>query len=123
MNSSDGTLRLWDLESGQTIRPLEGHTGPVIAVAMTPDGCRAVSASSDRTPRLWDRESGREIATFTGESVMACCAVTSDGQTIIAGDHSGRVYSLRLIEADPTKPAVGETKIQLLHREKAATDS
>jgi WD40 repeat protein len=83
--SWDQTLRLWDLESGQTIRPLEGHNSWVNAVAVMPDGRRAVSASHDRTLRLWDLESGKEIATFTGESDMASCAVTSDGQTILAG--------------------------------------
>ena len=40
----------------------------VNAVAVTPDGRRAVSASSDQTLRVWDLESGKEIATFTGES-------------------------------------------------------
>jgi WD40 repeat protein len=53
--SGDRTLRLWDLESGQTT---EGHTGSVEAVVLMPDVRRAVSASSDRTLRLWDLESG-----------------------------------------------------------------
>ena len=66
--SGDRTLRLWDLESGQTIRTFEGHTDIVSAVAVTPDGHRAVSASYDRTLRLWDLESGKEIAASTGES-------------------------------------------------------
>ena len=44
--SEDRTLRLWDLESGQTLRTLEGHTDWVNAVAVTPDGRRAVSASA-----------------------------------------------------------------------------
>ena len=60
--SEDRTLRLWDLESGQTIRTLEGHTERVLAVAVTPDGRRAVSASEDRTLRLWDLESGQTIS-------------------------------------------------------------
>jgi WD40 repeat protein len=46
---------------GPLIRTLEGHTGGVNAVAMTPDGRRAVSASTDRTLRLWDLESGQTI--------------------------------------------------------------
>ena len=60
----------WDLESGQTIRTLEGHTCWVSAVAITPDGRRAVSGSEDRTLRLWDLESGKEIATSAEESRM-----------------------------------------------------
>ena len=54
---------------------------------------------------------------------MCSCAVTSDGQTIVAGENSGRVHFLRLVEADPTKPAIGDIKIQLLHREEPATHS
>ena len=120
--SEDETLRLWDLESGQTIRTLEGHTDWVRAVAVTPDGRRAVSVSEDRTLRLWDLESGKEIVTFTGESDMRSCAVTSDGQTIIAGDELGRVHLLQLVEVDKTKATIGDTKIQLLHRKEQARD-
>ena len=115
--SDDRTLRLWDLESGQCLRTLEGHRGAVDAVAVLPDGRRAVSGSVDYTLRLWDLESGKKIATFTGEDDMDACAVALDGQTIIAGDASGRVHILRLVEADPTKHPPGESKIQLLHRE------
>jgi hypothetical protein len=46
-----------------------------------------------------------------------------DGRTIIAGDASGRVHFLQLVEEDETKPASGETKIVLLHRKEQAKDS
>jgi WD40 repeat protein len=112
--SDDRTLRLWNLGTGKTIRTLEGHTACVNAVAVTPDGRRAVSASDDYTLRLWDLEIEEEIATFTGESDMESCAITPDGQTIIAGDGLGRVHLLKLVEADGIKPRGGETKIRLL---------
>jgi WD40 repeat protein len=44
--SFDNTLKIWDLETGQEIRSLKGHTESVEAVAMTPDGSRAVSGSN-----------------------------------------------------------------------------
>jgi WD40 repeat protein len=112
--SGDHTLRLWDLEGGQTPRTLVGHTDSVSAVAVTPDGRRAVSASNDWTLRLWDLESGEEIATFTGENHIRRCAITSDGRTIIAGDRSGRVHLLRLVEADETNPSAADIKTTLL---------
>jgi hypothetical protein len=115
VSASDyNTLRVWDLESGQTVRTLRGHTNSVEAVAVTPDGRCAVSASNDRTLRLWDLESGKEVATFTGDDHMGSCAIAPDGHTIIAGDESGRMHFLRLEEADPTKPSIGDTKIPLL---------
>jgi len=49
--SDDRTLRVWDLESGQTIRSLEGHRRPVKAVAVTPDGRCAISGWHDGTLR------------------------------------------------------------------------
>ena len=54
--SWDGTLRLWDLASGES-RVLTGHTDGVTALAVLPDG-RALSGSEDGTLRLWDLASG-----------------------------------------------------------------
>ena len=39
-----------------------------MAVAVTPDGQRAVSASKDKTLKVWDLESGRELRTLEGHS-------------------------------------------------------
>ena len=91
-------------------------------MAVTPDGRRAVSGSEDRTLRLWDPKSGEEIAAFTGEAEMRRCAFAPDGRTIVVGDKSGPVHFLRLVEADPTKPAIGDTKIRLLQHKSLATD-
>ncbi len=73
-----------------------GHTGLVNAVAITPDGRCAISASADYTLRVWDIESGIYIAAFTGESPMLRCALAPDGRTIIAREKSGRAIVLRL---------------------------
>jgi len=65
--SADGTLRVWDLESGWSPRMLQGHTGRVSAVAVTPDGRHAISASVDHTLRVWNLENGEYRVGFTGE--------------------------------------------------------
>jgi NB-ARC domain/TIR domain/WD domain, G-beta repeat/APAF-1 helical domain len=95
--SWDRTLRLWDLENGQTIRTLEGHTNSVWGVAITPDGRLAVSASRDQTLRLWDFETGQTIRTLEGHtgSVWAV-AVTPDGRHAVSasGDRTLRLWDL-----------------------------
>ena len=78
------------------MRTLEGHTDLVNAVAVTPDGHHAISASADHTLRVWDVESGNYITAFSGEGPMLHCAVAPDGRTIIARDKSGRGHFLRL---------------------------
>jgi WD40 repeat protein len=81
---------------GPLLRTLEGHSGSVNAVAVTPDGRKAVSGSFDNTLKVWDLEKGEVIATFTGESPIFCCAIASGGVTIVAGEKSGRMHFLRL---------------------------
>ena len=89
--SADRTLRLWDLESGQTIRTLQGHTGLVSAVAVTPDGRRAVSGSADRTLRLWDLETGQTIRTLKGHTgTVIAVAVTPDGRRAVSASDDER---------------------------------
>jgi WD40 repeat protein len=118
--SDDRTLRLWDLHRGRMIRTLEGHTDSVRGVAVTPDGRLALSGSRDQTLRLWDLKSGNEIGIFTADSIMDVLALAPDGCTIIAGDELGRVHFLEIVEADLTKPAIGNKKFHLLHREEQA---
>jgi WD40 repeat protein len=98
------------METGQSLCTLEGNTNEVNAVAVAADGRRSASGSEDCTLRLWDLENGEEIATFTGESGMDSCAIAPDGRTIVAGESSGRVHFLRLVEADKTKSSIGDTK-------------
>ncbi len=43
------------------ILTLEGHIGSVRAVAVLPDGKRAVSGSDDNTLKVWDLEGGDVI--------------------------------------------------------------
>eukprot|EP00299_Pterocystis_sp_00344_P011204 c5181_g1_i1.p1 GENE.c5181_g1_i1~~c5181_g1_i1.p1 ORF type:complete len:405 (+),score=93.42 c5181_g1_i1:54-1268(+) len=52
--SQDGTIRLWDYESGQYETTLRGHTNSVDALAFSVNGELLASASSDGTLRLWN---------------------------------------------------------------------
>jgi WD40 repeat protein len=56
--SSDHSLKVWDLTTGQCLQTLVGHTGVVIAADMSDDGSRIVSGSFDEelNLRLWEAE-------------------------------------------------------------------
>jgi hypothetical protein len=84
---------------GPLLRTLKGHSDWVNAVAVTPDGRKAVSSSDDQTLKVCDLERGEVIAAFTGDSPIICCAIGPDGVTIVAGESSGRVHFLRLENA------------------------
>lgn len=67
----------------------------VSAVAVMPDGDRAVSASDDNTLNVWKLETATLVATFYCDAAASCCTFASN-QTIVAGDAAGRLHLLQL---------------------------
>lgn len=63
--SADSTVRLWNLDNGQAIRQIN-HGGPVLAIAVRPDGQRIASVSENKTAKLW-QINGQQIAELRGD--------------------------------------------------------
>ena len=64
----EGVIRLWRVPSGEPVGTLEGHTGRVIQIEITPDGNGLVSSSLDGSARRWDLETGTEACRFVGHT-------------------------------------------------------
>lgn len=88
--TSDGTVRFWDLRSGQVARELTGHTGPVTSLQF--DDVHLVSGSLDRSIRIWDLRTGSIHDAYAYERGIT--ALQFDARKIItaAGDASARIY-------------------------------
>jgi WD40 repeat protein len=97
VSASGNTLYVWDLERGRILSTLTGHGDWVEAVAITPDGSLAVSASRDHTVRLWDLDREREVRTFEGHTgFVMSVLVTPDGRRVLSGsyDETLRLWDL-----------------------------
>jgi hypothetical protein len=93
--SDGGSLRIWDLATGETVRTPEGHADWVSAVAALPDG-RVVSGSYDRSLRVWDLATGGTVRTLEGQGgqVLAVAALP-DGRVVSgSADRTLRVWDL-----------------------------
>jgi WD40 repeat protein len=66
----DNIVKIWDVQSGQLINTLIGHTDWVNSVAYSPDNLRIVSGSHDRDIKIWDALSGQLLNTLDGHIGM-----------------------------------------------------
>jgi WD40 repeat protein len=93
--SGDRTLRVWNLESGETLQILEGHTSGVNAVTVL-DGGRVLSGSDDGTLRVWDLKSGETLQILEGHTSGVNAVTVLGGRRAISGssDRTLRVWDL-----------------------------
>jgi WD40 repeat protein len=98
--TADGTVRIWDVATGQVrvtltghkrVNPI-GHASPVEAVAVAPDGSWLASGGEDGTVRIWDAATWQELDALTGHTggVMSV-AVAADGSWLASGGEDGTV--------------------------------
>ncbi len=55
---ADGRVAIWTSGRAEPDAVLEGHTAPIVALAVSPDGATLASASWDHTVRLWPLAGG-----------------------------------------------------------------
>jgi F-box/WD-40 domain protein MET30 len=64
--SYDKTVRIWNLETGEVIRVLTGHTRCVRALQF--DDAKLVTGSMDHTLKIWSLQTGQCIRTLEGHT-------------------------------------------------------
>ncbi len=89
---SDGTIRIWEVATGNLVGSLEGHRGSVVRLVYSPDGLHLYSASADQTLRVWNLTQRREADRFQGHtSGLKGLALLPDGRTLVTCSFDGTV--------------------------------
>jgi cytochrome c len=92
----DGKVAVWKNGNSVPERTFEGHTAPIVALAVSPDGNIIASASWDRTIRLWPLNGG-EPRTLNGhDQNVNGVAFSRDGKFLVsvAYDATVRIWPL-----------------------------
>ena len=90
------TARVWDVESGDELTVLAGHTvGGVLHAVWNRDASRIMTSGEDGTTRVWDAKSEAELFTLSGHTQAIIRAVWNADETRIlttGGDDTARLW-------------------------------
>ncbi|WP_254568546.1 serine/threonine-protein kinase [Oscillatoria sp. HE19RPO] len=96
--SFDGTIKIWNLETGALIRTLTGHSDAgemVSSVAIAPNGTLLASSSNGYggTIKIWNLATGELLYTIAGTSLgISSIAISPDSQLLASGSEEGNIY-------------------------------
>jgi len=131
--SDDGTVRLWNLETGEEIAVFTGHTDTVWTLDFSPDGRLLATAGEDGRILIWDVESqslareidaipsvedetvpvivysldfdstGNRLVSGSGDNIVRTWDVQTGDNLLTVRGHNGWVRS---VQFDPTDNAI-----------------
>ena len=84
--SGDGTIRFWDVHTGDETDTVAGYTHYVYSVAFNPNGKFFASGYADGSIRFWDAETGRHLKTFKKGYEASGLVFSEDGKTLAYAD-------------------------------------
>lgn len=87
-----GTVRVYELPSGDLVQVLLGHEHQITAMDFSPDGQFLLSGSSGGTIRLWQPESGKQLRMLTDHRYhITSIRWRPDGSQIASADGEGKI--------------------------------
>lgn len=90
--SDDGAVRLWNLDQATPTHMLDGHVGPVIALAFTPKGRTLVSGGQDQSVRVWGSATGEPRGVLSGhKDIVTALAIHPHGHDLVSGSLDTRL--------------------------------
>jgi cytochrome c len=87
----DGKIAIWKPGEPVPSQTFEGHTAPIVSLAVSPDGNTIASASWDRSIRLWPLAGGAPRILEGHSQNVNGVAFTSDGKNLVSAGYDATV--------------------------------
>ena len=87
----DGAVCLWEIGQKQPIQRWTNHSGPIMGVAVSSYGSRAVTGGKDKKLCFWNLAERRLIRTLPQDDQVLCVALSDDGKRALSGGRDGVV--------------------------------
>ena len=109
MSPSDGTLKIWNLETGSMERTLSSHTHEVTVIVLTPDG-RLMASASLNVITVRNLPKGDVLRKFTfDELTVDSLEFVNGGKSLLASVSPGGIKILELSTGEERGELVGHT--------------
>ncbi|CAF0718673.1 unnamed protein product [Brachionus calyciflorus] len=89
-SSYDGTIKLWNRESGHCLRTFTEHTKRVKCIRLY-ENKYIISSSNDKTIKIWDYIDNKCVQTLKGPDVITHCLEILENGKIICGDSDAKI--------------------------------
>ena len=89
----DGTVRVWNLQTGQCQYALTGHTSLVGLLGLSPS--HLVSAAADSTLRIWDPDTGELRHTLAAHTGAITCFQHDEFKVLSGSDGNLKMWNIR----------------------------
>ena len=100
---ADGRIAIWREGDAQPERVLEGHTAPIVALAVSPDSAWLASAAWDHTVRLWPLSGGAPRVLEGHNQNVNGVAFTPDSKAVVSAAYD---LTLRIWPLDGSAPTI-----------------
>ena len=115
--SFDGTIRLWDIKTGQTIKELSISKMPLFAVSFSPDGqyiAYSYAVDEDCSIYIWNLNKNCHQCVLKGhESVIRSISFSHDGSSLVSASNDGTVRIWDISKGKCKKVMCDEGKFML----------
>jgi WD40 repeat protein len=91
--SSDNTIKLWDVTTGQPIKTLSGNESEK-TIVFSPDGKIIASGGYDKTIKLWDVTTGKVVKTLSSQNNSIYELIFSPDGKILASRSYNNIIQL-----------------------------
>uniref|UniRef100_A0A670XTW5 Apoptotic protease-activating factor 1 n=1 Tax=Pseudonaja textilis TaxID=8673 RepID=A0A670XTW5_PSETE len=95
--SFDGTVKVWNILTGELEKDLTCHEDAVLSCAVSPDATIFSTTSADKTAKIWSFRNPSALHTLSGhKDCVRCCTFSLKNELLATGDDDGeiRVWSI-----------------------------
>ncbi|MCB9641566.1 MAG: trypsin-like serine protease [Myxococcales bacterium] len=114
-NARINNIQLWDRQTKQLLRTLQGHTHGVRALSFSANGQYLASASTDRSARIWNLSDGSLVRALDAHPMVVSSVVLSaNGETAATGSWDGKIRIWKIADGSLLRTLEGHTR-EIVH--------